>query len=243
MSLTARRRKKHIFYKAKNTNQAGELDFTYFNAVYTVENALAKVKDEKGMKRVEKFLKEDVCPDCGGTRLSEAARAPRLKGISLDEACQMSLSDLAQWVDGVPASLPEEMRPMAESICESFRTVARRLLELGLGYLSLDRAASTLSTGERQRMQLARAVRNRTTGVLYVLDEPSIGLHPTNIVGLVRVMRDLVADGNSVLLVDHDTRFWPRRTGLSRWDLRPEPTADRLSPRGPLGRLSEMRIR
>ena len=199
--------KKHIFYKAKNTNQAGELDFTYFNAVYTVENALAKVKDEKGMKRVEKFLKEDVCPDCGGTRLSEAARAPRLKGISLDEACQMSLSDLAQWVDGVPASLPEEMRPMAESICESFRTVARRLLELGLGYLSLDRAASTLSTGERQRMQLARAVRNRTTGVLYVLDEPSIGLHPTNIVGLVRVMRDLVADGNSVLLVDHDTQI------------------------------------
>ena len=199
--------KKHIFYKAKNTNQAGELDFTYFNAVYTVENAIAKVKDEKGMKRVEKFLKEDVCPDCGGTRLSEAARAPRLKGISLDEACGMSLSDLAQWVDGVPASLPEEMRPMAESICESFRTVARRLLELGLGYLSLDRAASTLSTGERQRMQLARAVRNRTTGVLYVLDEPSIGLHPTNIVGLVRVMRDLVADGNSVLLVDHDTQI------------------------------------
>ena len=199
--------KKHIFYKAKNTNQAGELDFTYFNAVYTVENALAKVKDEKGMKRVEKFLKEDVCPDCGGTRLSEAARAPRLKGISLDEACGMSLSDLAQWVDGVPASLPEEMRPMAESICESFRTVARRLLELGLGYLSLDRAASTLSTGERQRMQLARAVRNRTTGVLYVLDEPSIGLHPANIVGLVRVMRDLVADGNSVLLVDHDTQI------------------------------------
>ena len=199
--------KKHIFYKAKNTNQAGELDFTYFNAVYTVENALAKVKDEKGMKRVEKFLKEDVCPDCGGTRLSEAAKAPRLKGISLDEACGMSLSDLAQWVDGVPASLPEEMRPMAESICESFRTVARRLLELGLGYLSLDRAASTLSTGERQRMQLARAVRNRTTGVLYVLDEPSIGLHPTNIVGLVRVMRDLVADGNSVLLVDHDTQI------------------------------------
>ena len=199
--------KKHIFYKAKNTNQAGELDVTYFNAVYTVENALAKVKDEKGMKRVEKFLKEDVCPDCGGTRLSEAARAPRLKGISLDEACGMSLSDLAQWVDGVPASLPEEMRPMAESICESFRTVARRLLELGLGYLSLDRAASTLSTGERQRMQLARAVRNRTTGVLYVLDEPSIGLHPANIVGLVRVMRDLVADGNSVLLVDHDTQI------------------------------------
>ena len=199
--------KKHILYHSKNTNQAGELDFTYFNAVYTVENALAKVKDEKGMKRVEKFLKQDVCTDCGGSRLSEAARAPKLRGISLAEACQMTLSAASDWVDGVPESLPEEMRPMAESICESFRTAAKRLLDLGLGYLTLDRAASTLSTGERQRMQLARAVRNRTTGVLYVLDEPSIGLHPSNIVGLTGVMKDLIADGNSVVLVDHDTQI------------------------------------
>lgn len=199
--------KKHIFYHSKNTNQAGELDFTYFNAVYTVENALAKVKDEKGMKRVEKFLKQEVCPVCGGSRLSEAARAPRLQGISLAEACQMTLTELADWVENVPASLPEEMVPMAESICESFRVAARRLLDLGLGYLTLDRASSTLSTGERQRMQLARAVRNRTTGVLYVLDEPSIGLHPANIEGLAGVMDDLVSDGNSVVLVDHDTQI------------------------------------
>ena len=199
--------KKHILYKARKSNQAGELDFTYYNAVYTVENALAKVKDEKGMKRVEKFLKLEPCPDCGGTRLSEAARAPKLKGITLDEACTMTLSDLTKWVSEVPASLPEEMRPMAKIICESFQTVAKRLMDLGLGYLTLDRAASTLSTGERQRMQLARAVRNRTTGVLYVLDEPSIGLHPSNIVGLNGVMHDLIADGNSVLLVDHDAQI------------------------------------
>ena len=199
--------KKHILYKAKSSNQAAELDFTYFNAVYTVENALSKVKDEKGMKRVEKFLKEEVCPDCGGTRLSQKARAPRLRSCSLDEVCRMPLADLAGWVSGVPASLPEEMRPMAESICESFHTPARRLMDLGLGYLSLDRASSTLSTGERQRMQLARAVRNRTTGVLYVLDEPSIGLHPANIEGLKGVMHDLIADGNSVVLVDHDTQI------------------------------------
>ena len=198
--------KKHIFYKAKNTPEAGELDFTYYNAVYTVENALAKVKDEKGMKRVEKFLKQETCPACHGTRLSEAARVPRLQGISLADACTMPLAELTQWVDRVPASLPAEMRPMAESICESFRTAARRLMDLGLDYLSLDRAAATLSTGERQRMQLARAVRNRTTGVLYVLDEPSIGLHPANIVGLTGVMHDLVEDGNSVVLVDHDTQ-------------------------------------
>lgn len=199
--------KKHIFYKAKKSNQAGELDFTYYNAVYTVENALAKVRDEKGMKRVEKFLKEDVCPECMGSRLSEAARAPRLRGIGLAEACKMTLKELVEWVAGVPETLPEEMRPMAESICESFQTMAKRLMDLGLSYLSLDRAASTLSTGERQRMQLARAVRNRTTGVMYVLDEPSIGLHPSNIVGLNDVMHDLIADGNSVILVDHDTRI------------------------------------
>ena len=199
--------KKHIFYKPKNSNQGGELDFTYFNAVYTVQNALAKVKDEKGMKRVEKFLKQEACPDCGGTRLSESARAPKLCGISLDEACQMTLSALVEWVKRVPPSLAQEMRPMAESICESFQTAAKRLLDLGLGYLTLDRAGATLSTGERQRMQLARAVRNRTTGVLYVLDEPSIGLHPANMVGLLGVMRDLVADGNSVVFVDHDTQI------------------------------------
>ena len=199
--------KKHILYYSRKTNQASELDFTYYNAVYTVENALSKVKDEKGMKRVEKFLKLDICPECGGTRLSEAARAPKLRGISLDEACRMTLADLTEWVSEVPSSLPEEMRPMAKSICESFETSAKRLLDLGLGYLALDRAASTLSTGERQRMQLARAVRNRTTGVLYVLDEPSIGLHPSNIVGVTGVMHDLIADGNSILLVDHDTQI------------------------------------
>ena len=199
--------KKHLFYKSKNTENAGELDFTYFNAVYTVENALAKVKDEKGMKRVEKFLKEDICPECHGTRLSAAARTPKLRGISLDEVCTMTLSELVDWVRGVPTRLPDEMKPMAESICETFESMAKRLIDLGLGYLTLDRSAATLSTGERQRMQLARAVRNRTTGVLYVLDEPSIGLHPSNIVGLTGVMHDLVSDGNSVILVDHDTQI------------------------------------
>ncbi len=200
-------KKYHLLYHNEKTNTAGEMDFTYYNAVYTVENALAHVKDEKGMKRVEKFLKTSPCPECKGSRLSEAARAPRLRGISLADACQMTLSELVKWVEGVPGSLPPEMRPMAESICESFQHGAKRLMELGLSYLTLDREASTLSTGERQRMQLARAVRNRTTGVLYVLDEPSIGLHPKNIEGVTGVMDDLIADGNSVILVDHDTQI------------------------------------
>lgn len=199
--------KKRIFYKAKKTNQAGELDFTFYNAVYTVKNALAKVKDEQGMKRVEKFLKQEPCPDCGGSRLSAAARAPRVGGLNLADVCQKTLVDLTAWVAAVPATMPAEMREMAQNITDAFLSASRRLMDLGLGYLTLDRASATLSTGERQRMQLARAVRNRTTGVLYVLDEPSIGLHPSNIVGLKGVMRDLIADGNSVVLVDHDTQI------------------------------------
>ena len=199
-------KKHHIHYVNPNTLEPTEMDFTYYSAVNSVKNSLAKVKDEKGMKRLEKYLEEDVCPDCHGSRLSDAARAPRLRGIGLDEATGMTLSELIPWVQGVPASLPEEMRPMAENICESFMDVSKRLMDLGLGYLSLDRAAATLSTGERQRVQLARAVRNRTTGVLYVLDEPSIGLHPYNLKGLTGVMDDLRADGNSVIIVDHDTQ-------------------------------------
>ena len=199
--------KRHILYKAKKGDNFAELDFTYYNAVYTVENALAKAKDEKGLARVARFLTEGPCPDCEGTRLSAAARGPLVRGINLAKACEMTLDEAVTWVDGVPETLAENLRPMAVSICESFQHTARRLLELGLGYLSLDRAGSTLSTGERQRVQLARAVRNRTTGVLYVLDEPSIGLHPANIDGLLGVMRDLLADGNSVVMVDHDTRI------------------------------------
>ena len=231
--------KKKIIYQNKTSGAAGDMDFTYFNATYTVENALSKVKDEKGMKRVEKFLRQDICPDCGGTRLSSVARAPRLRDISLADVCKMTLSDLIQWVMGVPASLPEEMRPMAESICESFLSAAKRLTDLGLSYLTLDRASSTLSTGERQRMQLARAVRNRTTGVLYVLDEPSIGLHPYNLVGLSGVMHDLVSDGNSVVLVDHDTQVLSEADWLI--ELGPKAGADggKIIAQGPLMEVAE----
>ena len=231
--------KKHILYKAKNSDVASELDFTYYSAVRTVENALSKVKDDKGMKRVEKFLKQEACPDCGGTRLCEAARAPRLSGLSLDEACDLPLRTLAEWVRGVPDTLPEEMRPMAGSICESFLSAAARLLDLGLGYLALSRASATLSTGERQRMQLARAVRNRTTGVLYVLDEPSIGLHPCNIVGLTGVMHDLVADGNSVVLVDHDAQILSQADWII--EMGPDAGAEggRVIAQGTVGALRE----
>ncbi len=206
--------KKHILYKAKNSNQAAELDFTYYNAVYTVENALAKVKDEKGMKRVEKFLKQQRCPSCGGCRLSAQARSSLLNGLTLADISAMPLDDLIRWVQTLPASLPETMKEMADTLVRQFLQSAGRLIDLGLGYLSLDRSGASLSTGERQRVQLARAVRSRSTGVLYVLDEPSIGLHPANTDGLMAMIDDLIAHGNSVVLVDHDPRVLRRMDWL-----------------------------
>ena len=199
--------KKHILYKAKKGENFAELDFTYYSAVNTVKNALSKVKDEKGLARVARFLKEGECPDCGGSRLSTAARAPRIDGMNLADATALTLDELAEWVPSVPGKMPAgEMQAMAEAVVAEMVEPIARLQQLGVGYLSLNRASSTLSTGERQRVQLARAVRNRTTGVLYVLDEPSIGLHPSNVEGLLGVMDDLLADGNSVVMVDHDVR-------------------------------------
>lgn len=198
--------KKHILYKPKKGDSFAELDFTYYNAVYTVENALAKVHDEKGLARVAKYLTEDTCSDCGGTRFSKSVRSVLIGNLSIAAVCKFSLDDLADWVATVPQICPNVVRAMAQTIVAEMLEPITRLQQLGLGYLTLDRASSTLSTGERQRVQLARAVRNRTTGVLYVLDEPSIGLHPSNVVGLLGVMDDLLRDGNSVVVVDHEVQ-------------------------------------
>ena len=198
--------KKHILYhpKKSDSNDFAELDFTYFNAIYTVENALAKVKDEKGMKRVEKFLKEDICPDCHGTRLSAAARAPKLQGISLDEACAMTLSELVVWVKGVPQSLPEEMRPMAQSICEAFQGTAKRLMDLGLGYLTLGEETPGLSGGEAQRLKLASEIGKTQEDSVFVFDEPSIGLHPLDVQVLLGVFQALLHHDATVVVIEHD---------------------------------------
>ncbi|THV35226.1 ATP-binding cassette domain-containing protein [Glycomyces buryatensis] len=184
-----------------------DLNFTYRNARQAVEEAVRNAASEQGLNRVNRFLSVQTCPDCGGTRLSEAARSTTVDDLNLAEATAKTLSDLTEWVPKVVDSLPPDMARMGREISAQLMVIAERLTGLGLSYLSLDRASSTLSTGERQRVQLARAVRNETTGVLYVLDEPSIGLHPTNVDGLLTVMRDLLADGNSVVLVDHDVQI------------------------------------
>ena len=201
--------KKHIFYRPKNgdTTLATEMDFTYYSAKATVLNALKKVKDEKSMSRVSKFLKEEICPECNGSRINKKANSTLLGGKNLTQVCEMSLRDLTTWLPKIVNELNDEVRQMGKNILEEFMINANALLSLGLGYLTLNRASNTLSTGELQRVQLARTVRNRTTGVLYVLDEPSIGLHPANVDGLINLMKQLIKDGNSVVLVDHDTRI------------------------------------
>ena len=201
--------KKHIFYRPKNgdTTLATEMDFTYYSAKATVLNALKKVKDEKSMSRVSKFLKEEICPECNGSRINKKANSTLLGGKNLSQVCEMSLRDLTIWLPKIVNELNDEVRQMGKNILEEFMINANALLSLGLGYLTLNRASNTLSTGELQRVQLARTVRNRTTGVLYVLDEPSIGLHPANVDGLINLMKQLIKDGNSVVLVDHDTRI------------------------------------
>ena len=201
--------KKHIFYRPKNgdTTLATEMDFTYYSAKATVLNALKKVKDEKSMSRVSKFLKEEICPECNGSRINKKANSTLLGGKNLSQVCEMSLRDLTIWLPKIVNELNDEVKQMGKNILEEFMINANALLSLGLGYLTLNRASNTLSTGELQRVQLARTVRNRTTGVLYVLDEPSIGLHPANVDGLINLMKQLIKDGNSVVLVDHDTRI------------------------------------
>ena len=198
--------KKYINIPSKN-GKLFELNAEYRNVHKAIEEALKKAKTEKGLTKINKFLTTKVCSDCGGTRLNKKANQTLLGGINLSTACEMNLQELVLWIPKVIEGLPREMQPMAEAIAEEFMDNANILLDLGLSYISLDRPANTLSTGELQRVQLAKTLRNHTTGVLYVLDEPSIGLHPDNVDGLISVIRRLIDDGNSIILVDHDTRI------------------------------------
>ncbi len=212
--------KRYINIPSKN-GKLFELNAEYRNAHKAVEEALKKAKTEKGLQRINKYLTTQVCPDCNGARINAKARETLLGGINLAEACQMSLKELVIWIHEVVSELPDGVRQMAENILEEFMDNASILLDLGLSYISLDRPANTLSTGELQRMQLAKTLRNHTTGVLYVLDEPSIGLHPDNVNGLISVIRHLVDDGNSIILVDHDTKI----LGIADYMIELGPTA------------------
>lgn len=194
---------KLILIPSKN-GKLFELNATYRNARRAVEEALKKAETEKGLERINKYLHLCCCPECKGSRYNAKSLSSLLDDKNIAEVSSMTLDAILAWITQIPNKMPESMRVMADSLVKELTNSAQRLIELGIGYLSLDRSATTLSTGERQRMQLARAVRNRTTGMLYVLDEPSIGLHPSNVEGLLGVMQDLISDGNSVVFVDHD---------------------------------------
>lgn len=198
--------KRYIAIPSKN-GKLFDLNCEYRNAINSVKESLNKAKSEKGLSRINKFLKIKTCDECNGSRINNRANSTLLKGINITEASSKTLEQLVKWIPESIQTLPTDVQSMAEPISEEFMDNADALLKLGLGYLTLDRPSSTLSTGELQRVQLARTIRNPTTGVLYVLDEPSIGLHPSNIDGLIHVMKELVANGNSVILVDHDTRI------------------------------------
>ena len=198
--------KRYINIPSKN-GKLFELNAEYRNAHKAIEEALKKAKTEKGLNKINKFLTTKVCGECGGTRLNSRANQTLLGGLTLSQTCEMNLQQLVSWLPEVIADLPDEVREMAEAIIEEFMDNASILLDLGLSYISLDRPSNTLSTGELQRVQLAKTLRNHTTGVLYVLDEPSIGLHPNNVEGLISVIKRLIDDGNSIILVDHDTKI------------------------------------
>lgn len=196
---------KHIVY---NTSEKSfDLNFKYRNAVEAVRTALNKTKSEKGLNRINKFLSTHVCSECHGSRLNKKANSTLLNGVNLETATKMTLGDIVDWIPETLETLPDDMKDMAGSIADEFMDNANSLLDLGLDYITLDRPSSTLSTGELQRVQMARTVRNHTTGILYVLDEPSIGLHPHNVDGLIRMIHKLIDDGNSVVVVDHDVRI------------------------------------
>ena len=198
--------KKYINIPSKN-GKLFELNAEYRNAHKAIEEALRNAKTEKGLTKINKFLTTTVCSECGGTRLNSKARETLLGGINLAHACKMNLKDLVSWVNYTITELPDNIREMAEDIVDEFMENANILLDLGLSYISLDRPSNTLSTGELQRVQIAKTLKNHTTGVLYVLDEPSIGLHPNNVDGLINIIKRLVDDGNSIILVDHDTKI------------------------------------
>lgn len=176
----------------------------YENAYEAVYDSLKSVKSERAIKKVNQFFHFSVCPVCHGTRLNPDLLSQLVGGANIAQVADLSLSKLRDWENQTKELLPSEMQAMANVLFQNLTETLHPLLELGLDYLTLSRSGNTLSTGELQRIQLAKTLRTQTTGVLYVLDEPSIGLHPDNIRGLIRVFKALIAQGNSLVVVDHE---------------------------------------
>ncbi|MBL3530609.1 excinuclease ABC subunit UvrA [Companilactobacillus zhachilii] len=196
--------KKEILVPTK-TGRSFRLNALYENAVTAVKNSLKSTKNENTLTRLERFYSEKVCPDCHGSRFNPKLFSNQLVGKNIAEVSNFTISELQGFCQKVMAWLPTDMQALGKNLTTELLDLLAPIVDLGLNYLSISRAGNTLSTGELQRIQLARTIRNQMTGVLYVLDEPSVGLHAANVDGLIKILRELVRLGNSLIVVDHDT--------------------------------------
>ena len=155
-------------------------------------------------KWAEQFSREAVCPTCHGQRLNQEALSYRIDGKNISELSHMDISQLYEWLDGVEERLDTRNASIAHEICKELRTRLKFLLNVGLDYLSLSRATMTLSGGESQRIRLATQIGSQLVNVLYILDEPSIGLHQRDNVRLIDSLKELRDIGNTVVVVEHD---------------------------------------
>jgi excinuclease ABC subunit A len=180
-----------------------QLSVNYDNAVAAVERSL-RSDNERTRRLVQRFVITRTCSVCHGTRLRPQALASQLRGRNIAEISTLSLDGLRGFAASLPAELPAELSEVTGRLLAELSGALTPLLDVGLGYLTLDRSGASLSTGERQRIELTSTVRASTTGMLYVLDEPSIGLHPSNVTGLRKVISALAGNGNSVIVVEHE---------------------------------------
>src|SRR6185437_2699000 len=195
--------KRQVTLHSGRNGRAVQLSVNYDNAVAAVERSL-RSDNERTRRLVQRFLVTRVCSVCHGTRLRPEALASRLGGRNLAEISALSLDELRGFTAGLPSGFPAELSRLTAGLLAELDGRLTPLLDVGLAYLTLDRAGATLSTGERQRIELTSTVRASTTGMLYVLDEPSVGLHPSNVAGLLTTIRALAGNGNSVIVVEHE---------------------------------------
>jgi excinuclease ABC subunit A len=179
------------------------LSVNYDNAVAAVERSL-RSDNERTRRLAERFVVTRLCSVCHGTRLRPEALASQLGGRNIAEISTLSLAALADFATSLPAGLDAELSRLTAGLLAELNGRLRPLLDVGLSYLTLDRSGASLSTGERQRIELTSTVRASTTGMLYVLDEPSVGLHPSNVTGLRSTIAALAGNGNSVIVVEHE---------------------------------------
>lgn len=202
--MAGKQTRRPLIFHNRDTGAEYPILFTYENALDSVRQALVGDKNQTRFAKMKKFLSIRPCEACHGVRLRPEALQTTVAGMNIAEAAALPLEKIDRLAAGLAGCLPESVRPVAEKLSSGLREEMAPLIGLGVGYLTLDRKGATLSTGERQRLELSAMARGGSTGILYILDEPSVGLHPANVEGLENVMRRMVRNGNSLVVVDHN---------------------------------------